>query len=143
MNYNIEPSLFVRPPQVLARAEHTFWLGVCEMSDDPNYGEDVKSIRFWVYDDDHARLIIRLRHNKIRVSQFFRAVIDGVIEEDPNLMAFLDNYVVEHKILSRKRFTKSLKLRKKGEEKLEDWGLLDDADKENLFDLIAQEFPDL
>jgi len=34
-------------------------------------------------------------------------------------------------------------LRKKGEEKLEDWGLLDDADKENLFDLIAQEFPDL
>jgi hypothetical protein len=113
------------------------------MSDDPNYGEDVKSIRFWVYDDDHARLIIRLRHNKIRVSQFFRAVIDGVIEEDPNLMAFLDNYVVEHKILSRHRFTKSLKLRKKGEEKLEDWGLLDDADKENLFDLIAQEFPDL
>jgi len=113
------------------------------MSDDPNYGEDVKSIRFWVYDDDHARLIIRLRHNKIRVSQFFRAVIDGVIEEDPNLMAFLDNYVVEHKILSRQRFTKSLKLRKKGEEKLEDWGLLDDADKENLFDLIAQEFPDL
>lgn len=64
------------------------------MSDDPNYGEDVKSIRFWVYDDDHARLIIRLRHNKIKVSQFFRAVIDGVIEEDPNLMAFLDNYVV-------------------------------------------------
>jgi hypothetical protein len=113
------------------------------MPDDPNYGEDVKSIRFWVYDDDHARLIIRLRHNKIKVSQFFRAVIDGVIEEDPNLMAFLDNYVVEHKILSRHRFTKSLKLRKKGEEKLEDWGLLDDADKENLFDLIAQEFPDL
>jgi hypothetical protein len=113
------------------------------MSDDPNYGEDLKSIRFWVYDDDHARLIIRLRHNKIKVSQFFRAVIDGVIEEDPNLMAFLDNYVVEHKILSRHRFTKSLKLRKKGEEKLEDWGLLDDADKENLFDLIAQEFPDL
>jgi len=91
------------------------------MSDDPNYGEDLKSIRFWVYDDDHARLIIRLRHNKIKVSQFFRAVIDGVIEEDPNLMAFLDNYVVEHKILSRHRFTKSLKLRKKGEEKLEDW----------------------
>ena len=113
------------------------------MSDDPNYGEDVKSIRFWVYDDDHARLIIRLRHNKLRASQFFRAVIDGVIEEDPNLMAFLDNYVVEHKILSRKRFAKSLKLRKKGEEKLEDWRLLDDADKENLFDLIAQEFPDL
>ena len=69
--------------------------------------------------------------------------IDGVIQEDPNLMAFVEDYVLEHKILSRKRFTKSLKLKQKGREKLEDWGLLDDAEKENLFDLIAEEFPDL
>ena len=113
------------------------------MSSDPNYGEDIKSIRFWVSDDDHARLLIRLRHNKVKVSQFLRAVIDRVIQEDPNLMAFMEHYVLEHKILSRQRFTKSLKLKKKGEEKLEDWGLLDDAEKENLFDLIAEEFPDL
>ena len=57
-------------------------------------------------------------------------------------MAFMEDYVLEHKIISRKRFTKSLKLKQK-EEKLEDWGMLDDADKENLFDLIAEEFPDL
>jgi len=88
-------------------------------------------------------LLIRLRHNKVKVSQFFRAVIDGIIEEDPNIIQFLDSYVLEHKILSRQRFTKSLKLKKKGEEVLEDWGFLDDAEKENLFDLIAEEFPDL
>ena len=113
------------------------------MSDDPNYGQDIKSIRFMVSDDDNARLLIRLRHNKVKVSQFFRAVIDGIIEEDPNIIQFLDSYVLEQKILSRQRFTKSLKLKKKGEEAIEDWGLLDDADKENLFDLIAEEFPDL
>ena len=113
------------------------------MSDDPNYGEDLKSIRFMVSDDDHARLIIKLRHNKLKVSQFFRAVIDGVIEEDQNLMAFMEHYVIKHKIMSLHRFTKSLKLRKKGQERLEDWGFLDDAEKESLFDLIAQEFPDL
>ena len=113
------------------------------MSSDPNYGEDIKSIRFWVSDDDHARLLIRLRHNKLKVSQFFRAVIDGVIQEDPNLMAFMEDYVLEHKLLSRKRFAKSLKLKRKGQETLEDWGLLDDAEKEILFDLIAEEFPDL
>ena len=55
----------------------------------------------------------------------------------------IKDYVLEHKIMSRKRFTKSLKLKQKGRKKLEDWGLLDDADKENLFDLIAEEFPDL
>mgnify|MGYP003141556397 FL=1 len=113
------------------------------MPDDPNYGQDLKSIRFMVSDDDHARLLIRLRHNKVKVSQFFRAVIDGIIEEDPNLIQFLDSYVLNHKILSRQRFTKSLKLKKKGEEALEDWGLLDDAEKQNIFDLIAEEFPDL
>ncbi len=113
------------------------------MFDDPNYGQDLKSIRFWVSDDDHARLLIRLRHNKLAASQLFRAVIDGILTEEPNIMAFLDSYVLEHKLLNRKRFAKSLKLRKKGKETLEDWGLLDDAEKENIFDLIAKEFPDL
>ena len=95
------------------------------MTDNPNYGQDLKSIKFMVSDDDHARLLIRLRHNKVNVAQFFRAVI------------------MEHKILSRKRFTKSLKLRKKGQEVLEDYGLLDDAEKQEIFDLISKEFPDL
>ena len=56
------------------------------MSDNPNYGQDLKSIRFMVTDDDHARLLIRLRHNKVNVAQFFRAVIDGMIEEEENII---------------------------------------------------------
>lgn len=114
------------------------------MSDEKyEYGRELKSIRFMVSDDDHARLLIRLRHNKVNVAQFFRAVIDGMIQEEENLMQFFDNYVLEHKILSRHRFTKSLKLKKKGQEVLEDWGLLDDAEKQEIFDLISKEFPDL
>ena len=125
------------------------------MSDDKyEYGRELKSIRFMVSDDDHARLLIRLRHNKVNVAQFFRAVIDGMIQEEENLMQFFDNYVLKHKILSRHRFTKSLKLKKKGkryilnykkkgQEVLEDWGLLDDAEKQEIFDLISKEFPDL
>ena len=111
------------------------------MPDGPNYGEDVKSIRFWVYDDDHARLLIRLRHSNLAASQFFRAVIDGVLQEDPNIISFLDDYAIEHKKLSMNRFKKSLKLRKRGKEVLEDYGLLDDSEKQKLFDLIAEEFP--
>ena len=113
------------------------------MSDDPNYGQDLKSIRFMVTDDDHARLLIRLRHNKVNMAQFFRATIDAMIEEEDSFMEFFDNYVTEHKVLSRRRFTKSLKLRKKGQEVLEDFGLLDDAEKQEIFDLISKEFPDL
>ena len=65
------------------------------MSDDKyEYGRELKSIRFMVSDDDHARLLIRLRHNKVNVAQFFRAVIDGMIQEEENLMQFFDNYVL-------------------------------------------------
>jgi len=114
------------------------------MSEDKyEYGQELKSIKFMVSDDDHARLLIRLRHNKVNAAQFFRAVIDGMIEEEDNLMEFFDKYVMEHKILSRKRFSKSLRLRKKGQEVLEDFGLLDDAEKQQIFDLISKEFPDL
>jgi hypothetical protein len=34
-------------------------------------------------------------------------------------------------------------LRKRGAKTLQDFGLLDDAEKEELFDLIAKEFPKL
>ena len=111
------------------------------MFDDPNYGQDLKSIRFWVSDDDHARLLIRLRHNKLAASQLFRAVIDGILTEEPNIMAFLDSYVLEHKLLNRNRFAKSMKLRKKGKETWKIGVCL--TMQKSIFDLIAKEFPDL
>ena len=111
--------------------------------DKEEYGKNLKSIRFSVTDDDHARLLIKLRSTNLPASQFFRAVIDGMIENDPDMMSFLDNYVLEHKLLNRNRFSKSKRLRSKGQEVVEDYGLLDDLDKEKLFDLIAEEFPEL
>ena len=113
------------------------------MFDDPNYGQDLKSIRFWVSDDDHARLLIRLRHNKLAASQLFRAVIDGIIEEEENVINFLDKYAIEHKLLSKGRYNKMARLKQKGKKKVEDFGLLDDSEIEDIFDLIAQEFPEL
>lgn len=107
------------------------------------YGQSLKTIRFSVTDDDHARLLISLRNNNLPASQFFRAVIDGMIEKNPDILSFVDNYVLEHKLLNRNRFAKSARLRKKGQENIEDYGLLDDSDKEKLFDLIAEEFPEL
>jgi hypothetical protein len=115
------------------------------MSDDPyRYGAELKSIRFLIADDDHARFLIRLRHHNIKkATHFFRAVMDAVIEEDDIIVPFLEKYVIEHSLLSRKRFSDSLKLKKKGKESLEDFGFLDDAEKEELFDLISKEFPEL
>lgn len=113
------------------------------MSEKYEYGQELKVIRFSVTDDDHARLLTKLRNYNLRVSQLFRAVIDGVIEEEENVINFVDNYAVEHKLLSKGRYMKLQRLKKKGKKKVEDFGLLDDSEKEDIFDLIAQEFPDL
>ena len=115
------------------------------MSDEPYlYGGELKSIRFLISDDDHARFLLRLRHHNIKqATAFFRAVMDAVIEDDETITPFLEKYVMEHKLLSRRRFADSLKLRKRGAKTLQDFGLLDDAEKEELFDLIAKEFPKL
>ncbi len=113
------------------------------MSEKYEYGQELKVIRFSVTDDDHARLLTKLRNYNLRVSQLFRAVIDGVIEEEENVINFVDKYAVEHKLLSKGRYMKLQRLKKKGKKKVEDFGLLDDSEKEDIFDLIAQEFPDL
>jgi len=113
------------------------------VSEKYEYGQELKVIRFSVTDDDHARLLTKLRNYNLRVSQLFRAVIDGVIEEEENVINFVDNYAVEHKLLSKGRYMKLQRLKKKGKKKVEDFGLLDDSEKEDIFDLIAQEFPDL
>ena len=113
------------------------------MSEKYEYGQELKVIRFSVTDDDHARLLTKLRNYNLRVSQLFRAIIDGVIEEEENVINFVDKYAVEHKLLSKGRYMKLQRLKKKGKKKVEDFGLLDDSEKEDIFDLIAQEFPDL
>ena len=53
------------------------------------YGQSLKTIRFSVTDDDHARLLISLRNNNLPASQFFRAVIDGMIEKNPDILSFV------------------------------------------------------
>lgn len=113
------------------------------MSEKYEYGQELKVIRFSVTDDDHARLLTKLRNYNLRVSQLFRAVIDGIIQEEENVINFLDKYAIEHKLLSKGRYMKLQRLKNKGKKKVEDFGFLDDTEKEHIFDLIAQEFPEL
>jgi hypothetical protein len=113
------------------------------VSEKYEYGQELKIVRFSVTDDDHARLLTRLRNYNLRVSQLFRAVIDGIIEEEENVINFLDKYAIEHKLLSKGRYNKMARLKQKGKKKVEDFGLLDDSEIEDIFDLIAQEFPEL
>jgi hypothetical protein len=108
-----------------------------------SYGREVKTMTFRVVDDDHARLLIRLRHYNIKPAEFFRAITDATIEGDDRLVSFINDYVMEHRKLNRGRLNLTKKLIGKGAERVEDFGLLDEGEIENIFDLISKEHPEL
>jgi len=108
------------------------------VSDDLKYGKNDKRIVFTDTDHRHAQLHVRLKTDGMKQSQFFRSLITGYINQDERLVSFFDD--IKDQSIERK--TKSNKLRKKGKEALNASGF-SDTQLENIFDLIAEEYPEL
>jgi len=109
------------------------------MSSDVDYGKLTKRFVFMDNDHRHAKLLVRLRHDKLTQSAFFRHMITGYIEGDERLQGYLDEVNVK---LSKDRKKKSKKLHDKGKKLMKSMGL-NEGEVENIFDLIEQEHPDL
>ena len=108
------------------------------MSTEIEYGKNTKRIVFTDTDHRHAQLVVRLRHDKISQASFFRHLISGYIDGDDRIVSYI-NEVSEN---SKTRQAKSKRLKEKGEKQLESLGL-SDRERENIFDLLEQEYPDL
>ena len=108
------------------------------MNEEPAYGKMNKKIVFSENDGVHAKLILRLKYDDLRQSEFFRAFIRGYLEQDERILSFLEAVTSQSK--SKKK--KSKKLRREGKELLNDTGF-SDTQLDDLFDLIAEEHPDL
>ena len=108
------------------------------MSDEPKYGRNDKRIVFTDTDHRHAQLLVRLRTDGMKQAQFFRSLITGYIEQDDRIVSFFDDI----KDQSIKRKDKSNRLRKSGQKLLNDTGF-SDQQIEDIFDLIAEEHPEL
>mgnify|MGYP001333120449 FL=1 len=90
----------------------------------------------------HAQLKVRLEYDSLTQAEFFRCLIDGYLNKDTRILKFIESYK-QQKGKDSKRNTKyRTKDLQKGEELLEKFGIKD-AELENIFDLIEEEFPDL
>ena len=107
-----------------------------------SYGANSKKIMFYDTDKRHAELKIRLQHDSLKQSEFFRAVVTAYIKKDELFLEFINQYKEENKTQSKERIEKSKKSIDKGREIEKKFNLKED-EKENIFDLIAQEHPDL
>jgi len=107
-----------------------------------NYGKTPKKIVFNVTDHEHAQLIIRLKHNSLTQSEFFKAIIEAVNNNDEHMVSFISDYASKKKKLNKSRIQKNKKFINTGLQKLSDFSL-NEEEVEDVFDLIAQEFPEL
>tara|TARA_Y100001938_G_C7998552_1_gene383426 strand:+ start:240 stop:566 length:327 start_codon:yes stop_codon:yes gene_type:complete len=108
------------------------------MSDNIDYGKLTKKIVFTDSDHRHAQLVIRLKHDGLTQSSFFRHLITAYIEGDERIQEVVSDLSTQ----SKTRKSKSKKLQERGRKKISDYGL-NDGEIENIFDLIEREYPEL
>tara|TARA_Y100000593_G_scaffold94509_1_gene193942 strand:- start:269 stop:586 length:318 start_codon:yes stop_codon:yes gene_type:complete len=101
-----------------------------------------KKIAFNDTDTRHAQLRIQLERDGLTQAEFFRAYISAYLDKNENIMTFITDY----KLDNNKGQKRSIKVIQKEEEKrcrlMTKFGI-GDEELEDIFDLIAEEHPDL
>lgn len=102
------------------------------------YGKNNKRIVFTDTDHRHAQLIVKLKTDGITQAKFFRSLISGYIDGDDRI----ESFVLENGKHSIKRKEQVQRIRKAGKNNMSSLGL-DHEQVSDIFDLIAEEFPEL
>ena len=108
---------------------------------EPAYGTMKKKIVFYDSEKRHADLKIRLKADGISQAQFFRSIVTGYLEQDENVLDFVDKIKTKNK-QSKKSVKASRRLIKKGKGTLSSLSL-DDSEIQSIFDILEREHPEL
>jgi hypothetical protein len=106
------------------------------------YGKNEKRISFMDTDKRAAEFLVRLKHDGLTKTKFFRALLSGYLNRDPELVGFIERIKENDQIQSKTKSTKIKKIEEKGEKSKNMFGLNKD-DIENIFDMLEKEHPDL
>ncbi len=112
------------------------------MAEFEDYGVNDKKVIFYDNDKRHADLKVRLQHDGLTQSAFFRMMITGYLQNNEQLLAFIDDYKEQNKVQSAKQRKKTNKMIERGRQTEAEHGLKE-SEVENIFDLIEQEHPEL
>tara|TARA_R100001163_G_C5055414_1_gene191873 strand:+ start:271 stop:615 length:345 start_codon:yes stop_codon:yes gene_type:complete len=109
---------------------------------EPDRDVEHKQLCFTCTNKSHADLRIRLMYDNMSQGALFRILMHGYIQRDENIMNFVDNFKERYGIQRKSHIKKTKNLLTKGRQTTNDFAL-DPKELENIFDLIAQEHPDL
>ena len=109
----------------------------------PNkYAKDTKKFTFYAKDELHAKFKIRMQHHTLTQSEFLRACVQAIVEQDPVMEMFVDQYKEENGKQSKKQRAKIKKDQEESQGLLDSLGFAD-GDIESIFDIIAKEHPEI
>lgn len=91
-----------------------------------------------ITDGEHAKLIVKLKHESFTKAHFFRAVIRGYINDDVNLQKYLDEYRSSMKRYSKTK-QKVLDREKEESKAIEKKFGLNEDEIEDMYDLFDEE----
>jgi hypothetical protein len=106
------------------------------------YGNFEKVVQFTDSDKRYADFRLRIHYDGLRQGEFFRGILIGYLENDEDLMRFINKLKRKVERLSQRK----LKQQKKSDKKKREIGkkfALNSNEIENIFDMIEQEFPEL
>jgi len=106
------------------------------------YGKSGKKIVFYDSDKRHADLKIRLYFDGLTQSAFFRGMISGYLNQDENIIDFIDKLKKENNFQSQIKRKRNKKMNKLRQETIDKFALKED-EIESIFDILEEECPDL
>ena len=99
----------------------------------------MKNIQFKEDEDQHARMIVRLRYDRLTQGNFFRGIVKHYIDSDENMIRLVEKIKAEFSTMGKRKRERTTKEIKQGEEMLSKLGLSSD-EKSFIYDLIEEDF---
>jgi hypothetical protein len=106
------------------------------------YGKNEKRISFMDNDKRNAEMIIRLKHDGLTKTRFFRAILTGYLDRDAAIVDFIERFKESSGSQSKIKSRKVKKLEEEGKTTKTKFGL-NEGEIENIFDMLEKEHPDL
>ena len=97
--------------------------------------DERKKIMFYDTPDRQIRLRTRCQHDGITQSQFFRFMVSGYIENDPQIIEYLNNCKIKFNLQGSQKRKKIIDSHARAEENKTKFAL-DDKEIESIFDII-------
>ena len=97
-----------------------------------------KKAHYWTDKDKHINFLSKLRLDGLNQSQFHRAMVEGYLDDDDDLLVFLNRYKKQHTVQGQRKRDIVRGMKKRASEVSQRFNL-GEQEIESIFDLIEEE----